>query len=99
MCVWVQVDDFTDVRLVIEAHPCHSCTGTGLAPATSVPELGSPLPHLHRNWAHPCRICTGTQVTGSCLLRSPSHNSLAATTDHMRCVLPVHRKRLLLAHT
>jgi hypothetical protein len=21
--------------------------------------LGSPLPHLHRDWAHPCHICTG----------------------------------------
>ena len=20
--------------------------------------LGSPLPHLHRDWAHPCHICT-----------------------------------------
>ena len=27
--------------------PCHICTGTGLAPATSAPGLGSPLPHLH----------------------------------------------------
>ena len=22
--------------------------------------LGSPLPHLHRDWARCCRICTGT---------------------------------------
>ncbi len=44
--------------------PCHICTGTGLAPATSAPGLdsppatsapglGSPLPYLHRDWAHP----------------------------------------------
>jgi hypothetical protein len=33
------------------ARPCHICTGTGLAPATSAPGLGSPLPHLHRDWA------------------------------------------------
>ena len=38
-------------------------TGTGLAPATSAPGLGSPLPHLHRNWARPCHICTGTGLT------------------------------------
>ena len=25
--------------------------------------LGSPLPHLHRDWAHPCHICTGAGLT------------------------------------
>ena len=30
------------------------------APATSAPGLGSPVPHLHRDWAHPCHICVGT---------------------------------------
>ena len=40
--------------------PCHICTETGLAPATSAPGVGPPLPHLHRDWAHPCHICTGT---------------------------------------
>ena len=35
---------------------CHICTGTGLTPATSAPGLGSPLPHLRRDWAHPCHI-------------------------------------------
>ena len=29
--------------------------------ASSAPGLGSPLPHLHRDWAHPCHICTGTE--------------------------------------
>jgi hypothetical protein len=42
------------------AETAHICTGTGLAPATSAPGLGSPLPHLHRDWARPCNICTGT---------------------------------------
>jgi hypothetical protein len=32
----------------------------GSLPATSAPGLGSPLPHLHREWARPCHICTGT---------------------------------------
>ena len=32
---------------------CRICTGTGLPPATSAPRLGSPLPHLHRDWASP----------------------------------------------
>jgi hypothetical protein len=39
----------------------HICAGTGLTPATSAPGLGSPLPHLHRDWAHPCHISTGTR--------------------------------------
>ncbi len=43
--------------------PCHVCTGTGLTAATSAPGLGSPLPHLHRDWADPCHICTGTGLT------------------------------------
>ena len=45
--------------------------GTGLAPATSAPGLGSPLPtsspglgsplpHLRRDWAYPGHICAGT---------------------------------------
>jgi hypothetical protein len=33
------------------AHPCHLCARTGLTPATSAPELGSPLPHRHRDWS------------------------------------------------
>jgi hypothetical protein len=42
------------------AHSCHISTGTGLTPTAPAPELGSPLPHLHQDWAHPCHICTGT---------------------------------------
>ncbi len=33
------------------AHPTHICAGTGLAPPTSAPGLGSPRPHLRRDWA------------------------------------------------
>ena len=36
------------------ARPCHICTGTGLASATSAPRLGSPLPHPHRNLSILC---------------------------------------------
>ncbi len=39
--------------------------GNGLTPVTSVPELGSPLPHLRRDWAHPCHICAGTGLTAA----------------------------------
>ena len=42
--------------------PCRICTETRLAPATSAPGLGSPRPHLRRDWAHPAHIRTGTQV-------------------------------------
>jgi hypothetical protein len=38
----------------------HARAGSVLTPPTSAPELGSPLPHLHRNWAHPCHICART---------------------------------------
>ncbi len=51
------------------AHRCHICTATRLplphlhgpeyTAAASAPGLGSPLPHLHRDWARPRRICTG----------------------------------------
>ena len=39
---------------IFHRDPAHCCTGTGLTPATSAPGLGSPLPHLHRDWARPC---------------------------------------------
>ena len=49
----------------------HTCSRTGRTPATFEQQLGSPLPHPHRNWAHPrrhqslgcahsCHIRTGT---------------------------------------
>jgi hypothetical protein len=77
--------------------PCHICTGTGLTPAasatglgsplsTSAPGLGSPLPHLRRDWArrsHICtatgltaHICTGTGRWGWCRLRDSGVGSL-----------------------
>jgi hypothetical protein len=40
----------------------HTCAGTGLTPATSAPGLGSPLPHLRRDWVHRCHICMGTAL-------------------------------------
>ena len=52
--------------------PCHICTGTGLTPATSAPGLGSPLPHLHWDWAHPCHICTWTGLTPATSAPGPS---------------------------
>ena len=43
---------------VASARDCY-----GISAATSAPGLGSPLPHLHRDWAHPGHICTGTGLT------------------------------------
>jgi hypothetical protein len=37
--------------------------GQGSSPAASAARLGSPRPHLHRDWAHPAHICTGTGLT------------------------------------
>jgi hypothetical protein len=53
--------------------------GSGLAPPTSAPGLGSPLPHLHRDWAHPCHICAGTGLT-------PAHicAGIGPTLAHIR---------------
>jgi hypothetical protein len=42
------------------ATAAHICAGTALAPPTSAPGLGSPRPHLRRDWAHPSHICTET---------------------------------------
>ena len=38
------------VRNTMSAVSARVCTGTGLTPATSAPGLGSPLPHLRRDW-------------------------------------------------
>jgi hypothetical protein len=46
------------------AQPPGACmAGTGLTPPTSAPGLGSPRPHLRRDWAHPAHICAGTGLT------------------------------------
>ena len=41
---------------------CHIGTATGLAPAPSAPGLGSPLPHLLRDWAHPITSAPGLRL-------------------------------------
>ena len=48
------------------------------ARATSAPGLGSPQPHLHRDWAHPCHICTGAGLTPA---ESASGTGLAPATS------------------
>jgi hypothetical protein len=44
-------------------HFGHAGPTRAAAAAPSAPGLGSPLPHLHRDWAHRCHICTGTELT------------------------------------
>ena len=60
----------------------HICTGTGLAPATSAPGMGSPLPHLHRDWARPFHICAGTR------LRTRRRSSRSATIAYLVPIQP-----------
>ena len=67
------------------AHPSHICTGTGLAPATSAPGPGSPLPHLHRDGAHPSHTGTWAPVLG--LHRDWFHPSPRLRRD---CGSPLH---------
>ena len=50
----------------------HICSWTGLTPSTSAPGLGSPHPHLHRDWAHPSHICSGTGLISLPHLRRDS---------------------------
>jgi hypothetical protein len=49
----------------------------GLLSATSAPGLGSPRPHLRRDWAHPALICTCTG-TGSCPKSAPGLGRIPA---------------------
>ena len=51
-------------------HSSASLPGQGLAPATSVPGLRSPLPHLYRDCARPCHICTGTALAPATSVRA-----------------------------
>ena len=47
-----------------QAGPCRQGdTGPRRNPPTSALGLGSPLPHLHRDWAQPSHACTGTGLT------------------------------------
>ncbi len=43
--------------------PCNICTGTRPNPAESALGLGSPVPHLHPDWARPYHICTQSGLT------------------------------------
>ena len=58
---------------LVHLHLLHICAGTRLTHPTSAPGLGSPLPHLHRDWAHPCHICAGVPAqmwqAWACMLR------------------------------
>ncbi len=62
--------------------------GPGSRPATSAQGLGSPLPHLHRDWAHPCHVCAGTWLTPCHICtRTPATSApgLSPTLPHLHC--------------
>jgi hypothetical protein len=42
--------------------PATSASESGLAPCHICGGTGSPLPHLHRDWAHPSHICAATRL-------------------------------------
>ena len=39
------------------------CASDALVDIDGALGLGSPLPHLRRDWAHPCHICAGTGLS------------------------------------
>jgi hypothetical protein len=63
------------------AHPTHICAGTGLTPPTSVPGLGSPRPHLRRDWAHPSTSAPDPAWPFSLGPRWPDVDALVAEDD------------------
>ena len=56
MLLLVVLRPFQELKIMVRLAPrrFHINVETG-----ALPELGSPLPHLHRDWARPCHICTG----------------------------------------
>jgi hypothetical protein len=70
LCVWQYVEKNESRAFELYSQVSrHICTGAALSPATAqgrslspahICSLGSPLPHLHRDWAGVCHICTGT---------------------------------------
>jgi hypothetical protein len=68
----------------------HSTVGTQAAaaehPPTSAPGLGSPLPHLYRDWARPCHICTGTGLAPATSAPGPGSTLPHLRRDSTSCV-------------
>jgi hypothetical protein len=53
------------LRLPHSEELLHLKVGPKCPAATSAPGLGSPLPHLPRDWTHPSNICTGTGLAAA----------------------------------
>ena len=69
-----------------------------LTAATSAPGLGSPRPHLHRDWAHRGHICTGTGSPQPHLRRDWAHRchicaGTCASTQTTDNPAPIHPRR------
>ena len=78
------------LRLPHSEELLHLKVGPKCPAATSAPGLGSPLPHLPRDWTHPSNICTGTGLaaaTSAPGLGSPlphRHRDWAHLLPHLR---------------
>ena len=66
----------------------HPHARVGRTAATSAPGLGSPLPHLRRDWAHPCHICARTGLTPA-----TSAPGLGSPRPHLRRDCALDRRR------
>ena len=65
----------TDSLLALAERGRGATFKVGSPAAASAPALGSPLPHLHRDWAHPCHVCTGTGLTTAAFERWTAPNA------------------------
>jgi hypothetical protein len=81
--------DYRSMRMGFLAHPAecqltpaHICSGTGLVPPTSALELGSPLPHLHRD-------CWTSQPAKCLPCRSADADASLTPEERFLRVLPV----------
>jgi hypothetical protein len=57
----------------------HARAGSELTLVTSAPGLGSPLPHLHRDWARRSHICTRTGLAAPTSAPGRAHPSHICT--------------------
>ena len=68
MCVWARGEWanlllHVQVTLLLRLHQLR--LALVFIELSSAPGLGSPLPHLHQDWARPCHICARTGLTSA----------------------------------
>ena len=75
---------------------CHICTRTGLGPPATAPGLGSPRPHLRRDWAVGAarwRRCGGTARCGRTRASGCSSTCTAAIRPRTRRAIVILPRR------